>query len=94
MIKPKKVVQGSGARKQVRKKRGGSAAGKQGGIVMKDFYAGKLRDPSGRPITSLEQAKAVASSEARAAKSRGVAKRTFKGRTRIRPKLKKNGRER
>lgn len=60
----------------------------QAAVVMRDFYAGKLRSKSGKPITDVEQAKAVAMSEGRTAESRGTEKREFKGRTRTRPKLK------
>lgn len=62
---------------------------KQASIVMKEFYKGKLRSKSGQNVTDIEQAKAIAMSEGRSAESRGVSKRTFKGRRRIRPKLKR-----
>jgi chorismate mutase len=66
-----------------------SVGDKQASIVMKTFAAGKLRDRSGKTITDPKRAKAVAMSEKRAAEKHGVSERTFKGRTRIRPKLKK-----
>jgi len=61
---------------------------KQAGMVMKEFYAGKLRSRSGKRVTSPEQGKAIAMSEGRAAQKSGVKERTWKGRTRIRPILK------
>lgn len=60
----------------------------QASVVMRTFYAGKLRDRGGNPITDVDRAKAVAMSEGRTAESRGIEKREFKGRTRVRPKLK------
>jgi len=60
---------------------------------MKTFARGKLRTPAGKTITNRKQAIAVAMSEGRAAESRGTSRRTFKGRTRIRPRLKKKGRK-
>ncbi len=60
----------------------------QAGRVMKEFAKGKLRDTGGHPITSPEQAKAVGMSEGRRAEEMGTEKRMFKGRSRIRPKLK------
>lgn len=66
-----------------------SIAQKQAEIVMKTFDAGKLRSSSGKKVTDPVMAQAIAMSEARAAKQRGVSRRTFKGRSRIRPKLKK-----
>lgn len=62
---------------------------RQSSIVMKTFNRGRLRTPQGKTVTNPEQARAIAMSEKRAASSRGVSRRTFKGRTRIRPKLKK-----
>ena len=60
--------------------------------VMREFFAGELRDSHGNKVTSLEQAKAIAMSEARAAEASGVVdgivERTFLGRKRIRPKRK------
>ena len=61
--------------------------------VMREFFAGKLRDSHGNKVTSIEQAKAIAMSEARAAEASGVVKRTFLGRKRIRPR-KKNKKKR
>lgn len=61
---------------------------KQASRVMEEFYKKRLRDPHGHLVTSPEVAKAISYSEGKAAGSRGVSKRTFKGRTRIRPKLK------
>mgnify|MGYP001579136925 CR=1 FL=1 len=60
----------------------------QASVVMREFYAGKLRDRGGNPITDPERAKAVAMSEGRTAESRGTEERTFKGRKRTRPQLK------
>lgn len=60
----------------------------QASVVMRTFYAGKLRSKSGKPVTDVEQAKAICMSEGRAAEERGVTKREFKGRTRQRPQLK------
>jgi hypothetical protein len=62
---------------------------KQAEIVMRTFYRHKLRDPGGHTITDVKRAKAVAHQEEEAAKERGTEIRTFKGRTRRRPKLKK-----
>jgi len=76
------------AKKQRKLKKGGIGA-KQAARVMKEFHAGKLRSKSGEKVTDIEQAQAIAMSEGRAAESRGVKKRTWKGKTRIRPKLKK-----
>jgi hypothetical protein len=58
----------------------------QAARVMREFHAGKLRTKGGKKVTNPTQAKAIAMSEARAAEKRGVSSRTFKGRTRIRPK--------
>jgi hypothetical protein len=66
-----------------------SYVAKQAGVVMRDFYAHKLRDSHGNPVTDVTQAKAIAHSEEEGAKSRGTEMRTFKGRTRRRPRLKK-----
>lgn len=71
-----------------RKLETGGIGSKQAARVMREFYAGKLRSKSGKPVTDIEQAKAICMSEGRAAEERGVAKREFKGRTRQRPKLK------
>jgi len=34
-------------------------------VVMREYHTGKLKLPSGKPVTSPEQAKAIAFSEAR-----------------------------
>lgn len=65
-----------------------TAASEQAGIVMKTFAAGKLRSSSGETVTDPKQAKAIAISEAEAARERGTERRTWRGRTRIRPKKK------
>jgi len=65
-----------------------STLGKQGKVVMKEYGKGRLRSSSGKPVETPEQAFAIAKSEERAAKSRGTTRRTFRGRTRVRPKLK------
>jgi len=70
-----------------RKLKKGGIGAKQAAIVMKIFYAGKLRGKDGKTVTDVEQAKAIAMSEGRAAEEKGVKKRTWEGRTRIRPKL-------
>ena len=61
---------------------------RQRDIVMSTFQEGKLRDPGGHTIRDPKRAYAVAMSEERAAAKRGTERRTFKGRTRIRPKRK------
>ena len=61
---------------------------KQAEVVMKTFQKGKLRSKDGKTVTNPAQAKAIAMSEKRAAEKRGTEKRTWKGRTRTRPKLK------
>lgn len=76
------------AKKQRKLKKSGIGP-KQAAKVMEEFHAGKLRSKSGERVTSIRQAKAIAMSEGRAAEKRGVKKRTWKGKTRIRPKLKK-----
>lgn len=73
-------------RKKLKKSRIGT---KQAARVMKEFHAGKLRSKSGKKVTSLKQAEAIAMSEGRAAEKRGTKRRTWKGKTRVRPKLKK-----
>ncbi len=73
-------------------KKGGIGA-KQAAKVMKTFYAGKLRSKSGKLVTDVNQAQAIAMSEGRAAEKRGVATRTWKGQTRVRPKLKKTAKK-
>lgn len=77
-----------------RKLKKGGIGAKMATKVMKTFYAGKLRGKDGSVVTDVAQAKAIAMSEGRAAEKRGVAKRTWKGRTRIRPKLKKTAKGR
>lgn len=68
----------------------GEKLGPKGETVLREFSKGKLRTPTGKKITQRKQAVAVAFSEQRAARKRGTSRRTFKGRTRIRPKLKKS----
>lgn len=80
-------------RKQQKLKKGGIGA-KQAERVMKEFHAGKLRSKSGEKVTDVNQAQAIAMSEGRAAEARGVKRRTWKGKTRIRPKLKKTRKKR
>ena len=57
--------------------------------VMRAFHEGDLKSSSGENVTNPEQAKAIAMSEGRAAEERGVKRRTWHGRTRLRPVLKK-----
>ncbi len=59
--------------------------------VMSTFAQGRLRSSSGKtvPKNRSDIAKAIAMSEGRAAAERGTSKRTWRGRTRIRPKLSK-----
>ena len=57
-------------------------------VVMEEFKKGRLRDKSGKKITDPKRAKAVATNEQNTADERGRSKRTFKGHTRLRPKLK------
>jgi len=64
----------------------GSKGQKQAGVVMREFESGKLRSRSGKKVTDPEQAKAIAMSEGRQAQKKGVAQRTWQGRTRMRPK--------
>ena len=71
---------------QQKLKKGGIGA-KQAAKVMKTFYAGKLRSKAGIIVTDVEQAKAIAMSEGRAAEARGVKTRTWRGQTRVRPVL-------
>ena len=63
---------------------------KQVSKVMRAFYEGKngLKSKSGETVTDPEQAKAIAMSEGRATEKRGVSKRSWMGRTRMRPHLK------
>jgi len=70
-----------------RKKRG--IGERQASVVMKEYNKGNLRSRSGQTVRKPSQAKAIAMSEKRAAEKRGVSKRTWKGRTRTRPHLKK-----
>jgi hypothetical protein len=56
--------------------------------VMKVFSRHRLRSSSGETVTNPEQAKAIAMSEGRAAEQRGVKKRSWHGRSRLRPPLK------
>jgi hypothetical protein len=58
-------------------------------VVMETFKEKNLHDPRGKLITNPKQALAVGLQEERTAKERGVKERTFQGRTRLRPKLKK-----
>ena len=67
----------------------GSVGQAQFDIVMHTFHTKKLRGRDGQTITDPAQAFAVAFSEGRGAETRGVTKRTWKGRERIRPRLKK-----
>jgi len=57
--------------------------------VMQTFRRGKLRSSSGKTVTDIKQALAIAQSEARAAMRRGASVRTWRGRTRWRAKLKR-----
>ena len=65
----------------------GGIGAKQAAKVMKLFYAGKLRAKSGEIVKDVNQAQAIAMSEGRTAEKRGVSKRTWKGQTRMRPRL-------
>lgn len=62
------------------------AGKKQAATVMKEFHAGKLRSSAGTPVTSEDQAQAIAMSEGRAAEKEGRKRRTWRGRTRMRPR--------
>ncbi len=53
--------------------------------VMAEYGKGKLRSSSGAPVTDFKQAVAISQSEQAAAKKRGSSKRTWRGRTRMRP---------
>lgn len=57
-------------------------------VVMREFYGRRLRSSSGHAVTDPAQAKAIAMSEGRKAQA-GVPfrRRTFRGRTRLRPIL-------
>lgn len=59
---------------------------RQRDVVMREFGAGRLRDPGGHTIRDPKRAYAAAMSEERAAKARGTERRTFRGRTRQRPR--------
>lgn len=61
---------------------------KQASIVMREFYKKNLRSKSGETVTDINQAKAIAMEEGRTGEAQGTAKRTWEGRSRIRPKLK------
>jgi hypothetical protein len=56
------------------------------GIVMREFKHGRLRSSSGRKVKKRKQAVAIALSEERRAKKHGSSKRTWRGRTRVRPR--------
>ncbi len=66
----------------------GPAGQKQFDVVMSTFHKRKLRGKDGKTITDRIQAIAIAFSEGRSAEARGTSKRTWKGRSRIRPRLK------
>lgn len=67
-----------------------SSAGRaQFDVVLHTFHTKKLRSRDGQTVTDPLQAQAIAFSEGRAAEKRGTSKRTWKGRNRIRPNLKK-----
>jgi hypothetical protein len=59
---------------------------KQFQVVMGTYGKKKLRSSSGETVKSPAQAKAIAYSEARAAAERGKERRTWHGRTRVRPR--------
>ncbi len=59
---------------------------KQAAVVMKTFKDGKLRSSDGKTVTDPIRAKAIALSEGRAVEERGSEIRTWRGRTRQRPK--------
>jgi len=59
---------------------------KQIAEVMRTFKKGKLRSSDGKTVTDPKRAKAIAMSEGSAAEKRGKERRTWHGRTRIRPK--------
>jgi hypothetical protein len=54
-------------------------------VVMETFHKGKLRSSNGKTVTKESQAKAIASREEQTAKDKGRSKRTWHGRTRMRP---------
>ncbi len=74
-----------------RKLKKGGVGQEQAARVMKEFAAGKLRNVHGSIVTDPEVAKAIAMSEGRAAEKRGIKKRMFKGKTRMRPRLASHG---
>jgi hypothetical protein len=55
---------------------------------MRVFERGRLRSSSGETVTDPAQAKAIAMNEGREAEKHGVKKRTWHGRSRLRPPLK------
>lgn len=61
---------------------------KQVSRVMRVFEKGRLRSSSGETVTNPKQAVAIAMSEGRGGEERGLKKRSWMGRTRIRPRLK------
>jgi hypothetical protein len=63
---------------------------KQVSTVMRVFAKKRLRSSSGETVTNPAQAKAIALEEGRSAEKRGVKKRSWMGRSRIRPILKKD----
>ncbi len=63
--------------------------GAKGEVVLHEFKKGKLRSSSGKEVTDLNQALAIAFSEQKQAKKHGYGKRTWRGRTRPRPNLNK-----
>jgi hypothetical protein len=67
-----------------------TAGKKQFEIVLETFKAGKLRGINGKTVTDKEQAIAIGYSEGKLAEKRGTTIRTWKGRTRRRPNLKKS----
>ena len=67
----------------------GSVGRAQFDVVLHTFKLKKLRGRDGNTITDPLQAQAIAFSEGRAAEKRGTSVRTWEGRTRIRPRLKK-----
>lgn len=59
---------------------------KQFETVMHTFKNGKLRSSTGETVKTRKQAQAIAASEAELAEKHGKEKRTWRGRTRMRPK--------
>ena len=66
----------------------GSVGRSQFDVVLHTFKLKKLRGRDGQTVTDPTQAEAIAFSEGRAADKRGTSKRTWNGRSRIRPNLK------